>query len=57
MADKKKSSTKTKTTDSGQELAEAGEPYTPEEEREITKRANESANNPDATGQEYEEVK
>jgi hypothetical protein len=52
MADKKT----TKKNESKEEIG-TPTPTTPEEEREISRRAEESANNPDATGQEYEEVK
>lgn len=60
MANKKKddimSDVKTTTNDAGEEIATPSE-HTPEDERELTKRAEESANDPGATGQKYEEVK
>lgn len=37
---------------------EVGEPkpHTPEDERELTERAEEAASSPEATGQEHEEI-
>lgn len=56
MADTKKKTTKTKTSKTEEEFG-TPTPHTPEEEREISRRADEQASNPEATGQEYEEVK